>query len=403
VGGNDASAALRVGKLVSAGSDTSVIAVAVLVQIPMYGTGLEVATLPLSLEPERQAALLARLSHDVEREVGPDPRWSTRVIYGDPARTIADVAGEERASLIVMGIGRHKPIDRLLGAETTLRTIRRASCPVLAVAPGLDALPRSVVVATDFSPACARAVQAVLPLLAHGATLYLVHVWQPIELGTARAREIDATYRSALDERFDRFMRVVAPPVDVHVKYESHEGNTAETVLEAAAAHNADLIVAGREGLGFLERLMVGSVSASLLRGASCSVFIAREPSFDEVDHLQRLLTGHSESHSSGQWTTQLDAFSTRNARRRIELQSSYPGLGAETHETGFALIGTMYDAHDERVELMFGDPSGGTKHFSRAIAHVRAITVLTDDHGSDVGLQIDHRDGLTLLTLLSR
>ena len=63
-----------------------------------------------------------------------------------------------------MGIGRHRPLERLLGSETTLRAIRRASCPVLAVGPQFAAQLRNVVVAIDFSPASAKAVESVIPL-----------------------------------------------------------------------------------------------------------------------------------------------------------------------------------------------------------------------------------------------
>ena len=401
VGGNDALSALHAAKLLGLQSGKGIIAVAVLEPMPMYAMGLDLVMVPPEFESERRDVVLTELKAQVKRVIGEHSAWTSRVVYGEPSRAIADVAREEKASLIVMGIGRYKPIDRLLGAETTLRTIRRASCPVLAVGPALDAPLQHVVVATDFSPACARAAQLVLPLLGVDATMHFVHVWQPIELGTARAREIDATYRSALPDRFNRLISVVAPPAGVLVKYEVREGRPAECILDFAEAHDADLIVAGREGLGFLERLMVGSVSASLLRRASCSLFVAREPAFADVDQLQRLLSGRSESRSPEQWATQLNAFSHRNARRRVELQCCYPMLAAETLETGFALVGSMYDPHDQRVELMFGDPDDGAKHFTRGVGHIRAITVMTDANGSDRGLQIDHREGQTLLTLL--
>ena len=96
------------------------------------------------------------------------------------------------------------------------------------------------------------------------------------------------------------------------------------------------------------------------------------------------------------QWGVELNAFSQRNAGRRIELQSSYPKLAAETLETGFALLGTVYDPHDEVVELMFGNRAGSSNCFTRGIRHIHALTVNTTEGGVDVGLRIDHRDGAT-------
>lgn len=378
-----------------------VVALRVIEGIPPFGTGLELPLLPPNIASDTYDITLAALAQQVSHASDGDG-WSSRVIYGDPSRVIADTALAEHASLIVMGIGRHAPIDRLLGKETAIRTVRRAHCPVLCVAPTFAGLPRTVVVATDFSPACARATQLVLPLLAEGARLHFVHVWSPISLGTTQSRKLDAAYRDGLPDRFARLIRAVNAPTDVQCSHEARENAVAASVLDVAEAQGADLIVAGREGLNMLERLMVGSVSASLLRGATCSVFVARAPLFDEADHLQRLLSGRSEGATSDEWSSQLNAFSRRNVHRRTTLESSYPELGAETLETGFALIGAIYDPIDKRVELMFGDPGGTSAHFTRSIAKVRTIAVLTGHDGADTGLQIDHQDGLTLITLFS-
>jgi len=67
-----------------------------------------------------------------------------------------------------MGLGRHRPLDRLLGVATTLCTIRSASCPVLAVSPDVNAPFREAVVATEFKPSSAKAAESIIPLLSDG-------------------------------------------------------------------------------------------------------------------------------------------------------------------------------------------------------------------------------------------
>lgn len=130
VGGSDAASALlalHVAQFLALESNAEALAVAVLEPLPVYATGSELTILPPEFESERRAELLEQLRGQVERIAGQAPNWHTRVIHGDPARAIADVARQEKAPLIVMGIGRHGPIDRLLGAETTVRTIRPSS------------------------------------------------------------------------------------------------------------------------------------------------------------------------------------------------------------------------------------------------------------------------------------
>ena len=49
-------------------------------------------------------------------------------------------------------------------------------------------------------------------------------------------------------------------------------GHVAESILQAAASWNADLIILGTHGRGGLDRMLVGSVAESVLRQAECPV-----------------------------------------------------------------------------------------------------------------------------------
>ncbi len=57
----------------------------------------------------------------------------TRVLEGDPARTIVDVAAREKAGLLVLGKRGHNPLTELLLGSTAERVLRRATVPVLMV------------------------------------------------------------------------------------------------------------------------------------------------------------------------------------------------------------------------------------------------------------------------------
>ncbi len=54
------------------------------------------------------------------------------------------------------------------------------------------------------------------------------------------------------------------------------EGPAAEAILNAANAHEADLIVVGSRGLGQFRGLLLGSVSDRVVRYASVPVLVAR-------------------------------------------------------------------------------------------------------------------------------
>ena len=60
----------------------------------------------------------------------------------------------------------------------------------------------------------------------------------------------------------------------VEVTAKLARGATIERLLELAEKHTADLIVVGSHGRGVVADLIIGSVSAGLIRGATCPVTV---------------------------------------------------------------------------------------------------------------------------------
>jgi hypothetical protein len=68
-----------------------------------------------------------------------------------------------------------------------------------------------------------------------------------------------------------RGSRITASVIAGHVR-------PADAILEHAARANAELIVMGSSGADAVPRLLLGSVSEAVLRGASCPVFVVVPP-----------------------------------------------------------------------------------------------------------------------------
>lgn len=398
VGGTDSDSALRAAHTLGHLSPQGIMAVAVLEPIPAYAIGSDAVLLPPSFEEERQAALLTQVTRQVDAVKGSGESWNLQVIYGDPPVAISDLARSLHSPMIIMGIGRHRPLDRLLGAETSLRTIRRAPCPVLAVHSGHVGPFHEAVLATDFSPASARAAELVLPMLAKPATLHLVHVWQPAATEDTRLGASDAAYAKSIGERFQRFTGLLKVPEGVTIKLATREGKPAERVLDVAQAHHADLIIAGRRGLNAVSRFLVGSVTTAIVRGATCSVLVTPEPPFTEIDRLRRLLSGVSQSTDPKEWTSQLENFTARNRGRTTRLEVEDLAFGAQVKETGYLLRNVSFHPDDRRVEIVLGDAAHSARQVTRSIAMVDEVSVVTDASGKDVGLRISHGGGETAL-----
>ncbi|QQS42975.1 MAG: universal stress protein [Acidobacteriota bacterium] len=57
--------------------------------------------------------------------------------------------------------------------------------------------------------------------------------------------------------------------------------STKGAIVEDAENWNADLIVVGSHGYGFVKRMLIGSVSDAIVKYAPCSVLVVRKPAED--------------------------------------------------------------------------------------------------------------------------
>jgi nucleotide-binding universal stress UspA family protein len=211
----------------------------------------------------------------------PGITWTIDVEYGRPSARISEIAREIDASLIVIGLVHHGVLDRLLDGDTALETIRHAARPVLLVPERWTALPTRALFAVDFSPGSMLAAQAGLRLLSKGGTGVLVHV-RP-EARAAQDIVFDgAEYEAAADQEFDKFIEALDPPPGLIEDRVQLRGKVAPVLLSFAETIDADLIVTGTAGAGFVKRLLIGSVATRLIRHSTRSLFVV--PGHAETD-----------------------------------------------------------------------------------------------------------------------
>jgi Universal stress protein family len=92
----------------------------------------------------------------------------------------------------------------------------------------------------------------------------------------------------AIRERIDQVARAGAAPVAPHaLQIHARIGRAAEVLMQVAADYDAELIVVGTRERRRLDRLL-GSVSESLARSATCSVLFARSKDHSRVPKTER-------------------------------------------------------------------------------------------------------------------
>ena len=203
------------------------------------------------------------------------PDWKVTVVAGWPGEKIAEVAKQLGATLIVMGIGRHAPIDRLMGSETTLEVIQQTEIPVLAVSRDLRGVPQSAVAAVDFTEQSEVAARVASELVADAGTLHLAHMRTEWDGVMDPSVPVDL-YAEGVERRFEqlenRFAHEHVAPRQIERVFRT--GDPAAETLAYASVHGLDLIAVGARSHSRMHRIFLGSVAAKVLRGAHCSVLV---------------------------------------------------------------------------------------------------------------------------------
>jgi nucleotide-binding universal stress UspA family protein len=144
---------------------------------------------------------------------------------------------------------------------------------------------RKIVLATDLSHASDVATDWAFDLARRvGASLLVVSVIDPRELrlpgGRFRARvdQVRERRESAAQDLVHRGRQSGVP-----VTFLVWDGDPAESIVAAAHAEKADLLLVGSHGRGPIGRLLLGSVSEYVVRNASCPVLVARAVRHAEI------------------------------------------------------------------------------------------------------------------------
>ena len=241
--------------------------------LPLPGPHPDPLLQPLVTTPEMMEELRESAMRRFRTFAPPGITWTIDVEYGRPSARISEIARELDASVIVIGLVHHSVLDRLLDGDTALETIRHAKQPVLLVPEGWTALPTRALFAVDFSPGSMLAAQAGLRLLSKGGTAVLVHV-RP-EARAAQEIVFDgAEYELAANHEFDKFIEALDPPPGLIADRVQLRGKIAPVLLSFADTIDADLIVTGTAGAGFVKRMLIGSVATRLIRHSTRSLLV---------------------------------------------------------------------------------------------------------------------------------
>jgi nucleotide-binding universal stress UspA family protein len=289
--------------------------------VPLDGSATGESALPLAraLAQSKGAALHLAYVHDPSRYGGfaqaleaLDPAWPRTVrdrmatllettaealraeglacvvhlVEGPVAERLKELAAETEADLIVMTTHGLGGLSRSWLGSVADALVRGGNAPVLLVRPdgAAPALPRHILLPVEADLPPDEALRLAEELGApRGARFTLMEVLAPPPV----ARPILASVPVIDDAAAAEERRRAAERLDAAAGRLRSDGGDATTItkvqpsvsraiLECARQHEADLIVMSTHGRGGLGRLLLGSVTDKVLRGADVPVLVVR-------------------------------------------------------------------------------------------------------------------------------
>ena len=148
---------------------------------------------------------------------------------------------------------------------------------------------KTILVPTDFSEHATRAFERACDLASQlGAKLFLLHVQSESALRVAvkeglfeacsTDEEIHSAVAQLIEERFSQTLSGVDRS-SIEIEHTNRRGEPAAAIIGYAHEIGADLVVAGRRGMGLVEEMrvkVIGSVTESLIRKSPCPVVVVR-------------------------------------------------------------------------------------------------------------------------------
>ena len=205
---------------------------------------------------------------------------------GDPRSVVVEAAAAHGSDLVVVGARSLGVVASALLGSVSLGIARHAPCPVLVCKGAVRPL-RSVTIGLDGSDSARAALDyfTALPLSADVA-IRLVGVveplrYPPVDVVSPQLVELMNEFENERRSDLESVLGRASAELRGHVRRVTTTtlvGQAAPSILSEAAKQPSDLVVVGARGLGPVKRLLLGSVSESVLRHASCSVLIVRRP-----------------------------------------------------------------------------------------------------------------------------
>jgi nucleotide-binding universal stress UspA family protein len=229
-------------------------------------SALAAAEVPVQAVEFRDAALTTArnsLTATLTGRISAEALQHAVIREGWPPAVLDDVVREIDAGLLLLGAKHHTAMGRWLGGSTVHNVTRMLRVPMLVVAEFPPSI-RRVLVAVDTSSAARPTLDAACRFAdLFDAELRVLHVIEPLPIlpEVPMTTEPQAYEQLLEGECTEKIWPLVDPSAEKVLRHTTPEAG----IAGEAKSWEADLVVVGSHGKGFVQRMLVGSVTERLL------------------------------------------------------------------------------------------------------------------------------------------
>jgi nucleotide-binding universal stress UspA family protein len=209
------------------------------------------------------------------------PHVETVFLEGDPVAQILTYATQQKIDLIVVGSRGLNPMQQWFLGGISSQVVRHADCAVLIYRDGGETVHKSgslrVVAGFDDSESARHSLEFFLSSFEPSAIekLDIVTVMElAYHYGITNTTLLEEAWESMKEETKKTLSatktrcEAVLSPGKVHASILEEPGDISHGLLDFCKRRHTDLLVIGKKGKGFLEKMIIGSVTERLLHHA---------------------------------------------------------------------------------------------------------------------------------------
>ncbi len=215
-----------------------------------------------------------------------------------PAEEIVLYTRDHAVDLVIVGTHGRSGLSHLILGSVAEKVIRQAHCPVITVrASGAAAKVTpylNILVPFDFSPHSEKALFYAWSLAklfhAHLNILHIVDIPVHPEHYAVNLNLSGEFGHELMLRSHEELERMIAPyqPANVRYRIVVEFGRAYNEIVEFATKHESDLVVMGTQGLSGLQKFLLGSTTAKVVRHAPCPVLTVKPEARDFVSSAPR-------------------------------------------------------------------------------------------------------------------